>query len=142
MNWGIRSQLFYSQPARGAGRRHFGARRFGREVLARIDETIVLEVVLLVVQLLVPAAEANQLGMRSAFDDLAVLEDENLIGAANRRQPMRDHKCGTPLPERPEPVLNERLALAVEARCRLIEQENPRIGQDRARNGDALALTA
>src|SRR5687767_11264948 len=69
--------------------------RFGREVLARIDESIGFEVVLLVVERSVPAAELEQLRVRAAFDDLAVLEHEDLIGAADRRETMRDHERGT-----------------------------------------------
>src|SRR5690349_14013446 len=53
------------------------------EVLAGIDEAIRLELVLLVVERLVAAAEGDQLGVRAALDDLAAFEDEDLIGAAD-----------------------------------------------------------
>src|SRR5690606_24157807 len=46
------------------------------------------------------------------------------------------------VPETPEAVLDERLALTVEAGRRLVEDEDLRIGEDRARDGDALALSA
>ena len=39
-------------------------------------------------------------------------------------------------------VLDQRLALAVEARRRLVEDQDARIGEDRARDRDALALAA
>ena len=50
----------------------------------------VSKLVLLVVERAVAAAEREQLGVRAALDDLAVLEHEDLIGAADRRQPVRD----------------------------------------------------
>ncbi len=34
--------------------------------------------------------------MSPAFDDLAVLENQNLVGAADRRQAMRNHERGSP----------------------------------------------
>ena len=47
-----------------------------------------------------------------------------------------------PCAQRPQAVLNQRLALAVEARRRLVEQQDARVGEDRARDRDALALAA
>ena len=47
-----------------------------------------------------------------------------------------------PLPQRFQAVLNHRLALAVEARRRLVENEDLGVGQNRARDGDALTLSA
>ena len=47
-----------------------------------------------------------------------------------------------PCAERPQAVLDQRLALAVEARRRLVEDQDPRVGQDRARDRHALALAA
>ena len=71
-------------------RRQLRRRRFGREVFAGIDEPIALEVVLLVVELAVAAVQRQQRLVRAALDDLAAFEDEDLIGAANRGQPVRD----------------------------------------------------
>ena len=39
-------------------------------------------------------------------------------------------------------VLDQRLALAVEARRRFVEDQDARVGEDRARDRDALALAA
>ena len=47
--------------------------RLRREILARIDEPVALEAVLLVVELPVASARAQQLVVRPALDDLAVL---------------------------------------------------------------------
>src|SRR5947208_15561115 len=67
-------------------------RRFGREILARIDESIALEAILLVVQLPVAPVRRQQLVVVAALDDLASLEHEDLIRASNRGQPVRDHE--------------------------------------------------
>ena len=55
---------------------------------------------------------------------------------------MRDYKSGAAAPQRFEAVLNQRLAFAIEARGRLVENENPRIGQNRSGDRDALPLSA
>ena len=47
-----------------------------------------------------------------------------------------------PAPQVPQAVLDQRLALAVEARGRLVEDQDRRVGEDRARDRDALALAA
>src|SRR5262249_9635745 len=100
------------------------------EVLPGVDEAIPLEPVLLVVELTIPAADPEQLVVRAALDDLAVLEHEDLIGAADRREPVRDDEGGAAGAQRFQAVLNHRLALAVEARGRFVENQDPRIGEN------------
>ena len=56
--------------------------------------------VLLVVERAVAAAEREELLVRAALDDLAVLEDEDLIGAADRRQAVRDDERRAALAQR------------------------------------------
>ena len=119
-----------------------GGDRLRREVLAGVDEAVLLEAVLLVVELPVAAVQREQLVVRAALDDLAVLEHQNLIGAPDRRQPVRDDERRAPLPQRPQAVLDQRLALAVEARRRLVEDQDARVRENRARDGDALPLAA
>ena len=77
-----------------------------------------------------------------ALDDLAVLEHEDLVGAADRRQPVRDDERRAALAQAPQAVLDHRLALAVEARRGLVEDEDARVGEDGPRDRDALALAA
>src|SRR5260221_12930828 len=54
------------------------------------------------------------------LDDLAAVEHENAIEAAHRRQPVRDHDRGTVLHQPHHRLLDQRLGLRIEARCRLI----------------------
>ena len=58
----------------------------------------------------VTSAEGQQLLMGATLDDFAVLEDEDLIGAADCRQAVRDDKCGAAMAQRVQAVLDERLA--------------------------------
>ena len=78
--------------------------------------------------------------MRAALVDDAVLDHENLIGAPDRRQSVGDDERRPSSPQRPQAVLDERFALAVEARRRFIEDQDFRVGQNGARDGHALAL--
>src|ERR1041385_2976771 len=55
---------------------------------------------------------------------------------------MRDHEGRAAAAKRAQPVANERLALTVQARGRLIENENAGVGEDGAGDGDALPLAA
>src|SRR5690348_1750877 len=93
-------------------------------------------------QLTIPAIERQQLGMAAAFHDLTGLEHQNLIGAADRRQAMRDHERRPSGSQATETVLNHLLAFAVETRRRLVENQDARVCQNRARDRHALALTA
>src|SRR5262245_17331906 len=105
--------MLRSVRAPGAHRRgHLDLRWLRREVFTRVDEPVLLEVVLLVVELAVPATMSEQFGMRAALNDLAVFEDENLIGAANRGQTMCDHERGPAMTQRAQAVLNHRFAFA------------------------------
>src|SRR5207245_4382434 len=125
------------RPQRG---RNLRLLQLGGEVLAGVDEAIRFELVLFVVERAVAAAECDELGVRAALDDLSLLEHENLIGAANGRQPVRDDERRPALPQRSQSVLDERYALAVETRGGLVEDEDARVRQNRARDRHALPL--
>ena len=84
----------------------------------------------------------EQFLVSAALDDLAALDHQNLIRAANRRQPMRDDERRAALPQRSQAVLNHHLALAVEARRGLVQQQDARVREHRAGDGHALALAA
>ncbi len=57
------------------------ALRGHREILARVDELVVLDTVLAVVELLVAGIEEDQFPVGSAFHDFAFLHHQNLISA-------------------------------------------------------------
>src|SRR5581483_7800453 len=126
----------------GDASRHLRLLRLRREVLAGIDEAIGLELVLLVVQLPVAAVQPQQFGVRAALDDLARFEHQDLIRAADRRQPMRDDERRPPGSQLAEAILDHLLALAVEARGGFVEDEDARVCENGARDRHALPLAA
>src|SRR5207237_628700 len=93
---------------RGEGRREGRGLRLRGEVLAGVDEEVLLKTVLLVVQLPVAAPPGEQVRVGAALDDLAALDHQDLIRAADGRQAMRDDEGGTASPRVAEPVLSNR----------------------------------
>src|SRR6185503_10962729 len=116
--------------------------RHREEILARVDELVGLEVVLAVVELFVAAVGGEELRVRAALDDLAVFEDQDLVRAADGGETVRDDEGRAAAAKCAQAVLDFRLALAVEARRRFIEDEDRRVRENRARDGDALPLPA
>ena len=80
--------------------------------------------------------------MRTALDDPAVVEDHDLIGVADGREPVGDRECGAALRELVECLLNRVFGLRVERARRLVQDEDRRVAKDRASDRDALLLTA
>ena len=79
---------------------------------------------LLVVQPRVQAAAGDQLAVRAALDDPAALEDEDPVGAQDRRQAVGDRDRRPALGEAPERRLDQPLADRVERRRRLVEDQD------------------
>jgi len=80
--------------------------------------------------------------MRPALDDHALVEHQNLVGADDGREPVRDHQRGAILRHAVERVLDVALGVAVERGSRLVKEQDRRCFEDGARNGDALFLAA
>src|SRR6476661_3082298 len=89
----------------------FVPRPDGAEVFARIDVLVLLGAVLLLVQLAIAATERDQLAMRSALDDLAVFQHEDLVRALDRRQTMGDDERRPAAAQRAETVADQRFTL-------------------------------
>ena len=84
----------------------------------------------------------QQSSVTSAFYRAALMHDHHLIGVTHRGKPVRDHDRGTALPQPRERHLDGCLALRVERAGRLVEQQDARIAQQRARQGHPLPLAA
>ena len=82
----------------------------------------------------------DQRSMRALFDDAALVHHHDAVARQYRREPVRDHKRGAVTHQFFQRGLYQRLAFGVECGGCLIEQQQRRIAQDGARNGDALAL--
>ena len=80
--------------------------------------------------------------MCAALHNAAGLHHQDLIRAADGRQPVRDHERRAALHQVPQAFLNQRLGFGIQARGRLVQNQNARIGQNRARNRNPLPLPA
>jgi hypothetical protein len=88
----------------------------------------------------IAAARLDQRVMGAVLDQAAALERDDAIRRPHGREPVRDDQNRPPLGDLLHVLLNDALALIVEGARRLIEDQNARVGDERAGNGDALAL--
>ena len=80
--------------------------------------------------------------MVAVLDDASVVEHQDAVELAHRRQAVGDDDGRAAAHQRVHGVLDQGLRLAVETRGRLIEDQDRRIGQEGARDRDPLALAA
>ena len=78
--------------------------------------------------------------MCPAFRNHTVVQHEDDVGAADCRQPVRDGDRRLALEQASKALKHQLLRLRIERRRGLVEQENRRVSDDGARNGDALTL--
>ena len=78
--------------------------------------------------------------MRALLDNVAVIHDQDEVGIHDRRQTVRDHKARTPAHKRVHGTADGKLGARIHARRRLIQNENRRVVEQHARNGQQLAL--
>ncbi len=77
-----------------------------------------------------------------ALHDAASVEDQDPVGADHAREPVGADQRGPALHQAVERRLDGGLALRVDGRERLVEDEDRRVTEERAGDGDALALAA
>jgi hypothetical protein len=70
----------------------------------------------------------------------ALIDDQDQIGVAQRREPMRDRERGAPGHQARQRGLDATLRDAVEIRCGLVQDHQRRALQQRPRHVDALHL--
>src|ERR1051325_8219688 len=88
------------------------------------------------------AAELEQLGEAALLDDAAVREDDDLVHLRQCAETVRDADDGAVVLEVFDGSLHLGLRLRIERGGRLVEREDGRVADERARDGDALALAA
>src|ERR1035437_7919522 len=110
--------------------------------LARREEQVRLDAGLLRELLEVSAGAGVERRVRAALGDEAAFDDENLVRPPDGGEPVRDDERRAPLHQKRQAFLDERLGLRVEAGRGLVENEDARVREDRARNRHALALPA
>ncbi len=74
--------------------------------------------------------------------DGAILDHHDAVGAAHRGKPVRDHEHGAAAHQIVQRGLHQRFRLAVERGSGFVQNQDWRIFQHGARDGDALALAA
>src|SRR5215510_12255721 len=85
---------------------------------------------------------AQQLVVTPRFDDRSILDDEDAISIDDGMQAMCDHDRRPPLAEVLDRALNLPLGFGIERSRRLVEQDDRRVLEQGACDGDALALAA
>src|SRR5580704_13351183 len=131
-DWKMRTSR--SAPGLGAARRaerNNFMRRPGQEVL-----------VLLVPKIAVDVAALDQRCVRTDVVDPPAFEHEDRIGRDQRGQPVRNDDQRAALGDAHQIGVDDRLALGVERARRLVEDQDPRVGDQRAGDRQPLPLTA
>src|SRR3954465_12492452 len=88
------------------------------------------------------AALGDELVEGAGLDDPALVEDEDAVGVADRREPVRDDEGGAPLHDLLERELELALGRGVERARRLVEDQHRRVLEQRPGDREALALAA
>src|SRR5262245_34914735 len=87
-------------------------------------------------------ARPDQIVMAAVLDQPAAFNGNDAIGGAHGRQAMRNDEDRASLGDALHVLLNHPLAFIIEGARRLVEDQDARIHDERARYGDALALAA
>lgn len=92
------------------------------------------------IQVMIEAALAQQGFMCAALNDLAVIDDQNLVGIADGAQAVGDDEAGAPLHQVQHRRLNMLLRARVHTAGGLIQNQNGGVGQNGAGNSQQLPL--
>src|SRR6185503_4157861 len=90
----------------------------------------------------VQAALAHQLGVGALRDDRAALEHDDAVGVLHGREAVRDDERGASGFERFQRFLHQPLGSGVERAGRLVEEQDRPVGEQCARDRQALPLAA
>jgi hypothetical protein len=90
----------------------------------------------------VSATVVDQIIMGTVFDDAATIKRYDPVGTPHRREPVRDDEDGAAARDLRHVLLDYSLTLVIERARRLVENEDARINDERARNRDPLLLPA
>ena len=90
------------------------------------------------VQVRVEAGGREQLRVTAPFQDATLGENEDVMGVADRRQPLGDDDQGPPLRGHARRRLHRGLGLGVVVRGRLVEHDDAGCCEQQPRDGDTL----
>src|ERR1700682_5953409 len=88
----------------------------------------------------IDAAGREQFVVGALLRDAAIFQDDDLVGIADGAQAVSNGADGAPLHEAFECLHHQPLRLGIERRGGLVEDEDGRVADDRARDADALPL--
>ncbi len=90
----------------------------------------------------IKTALTDQLVVRSGFDNPAIVHDNDPVCRTNGGEAVGDHHRRALMHQPVERILHQPLAFGIERRCRLVEQQQRRIAEQRTGNRNPLALAA
>jgi hypothetical protein len=93
------------------------------------------------VQVVIKALSIQQLLMISLFDNLAVVDDDYLVRITDGAQAVSNDEAGAAFHQAQQSLLDAHLGARVHAAGGFIQDQDGRIGQDGARDGEHLALS-
>ncbi len=88
----------------------------------------------------VEPSRLHELVVRALLDDLSVLEHDDQVGVADRRESVRDDERGAVGEQQPQGRVDLSFGADVDRRGRLVEDQDSRICQERPRERDELSL--
>src|SRR5215475_1766760 len=97
-----------------------------------------MEACLQTVQRRITAACPDQDIMGAVLGQTAMVDGDEAVGPPHGRQPMRNDEDGAAFGEARHVLLDDPLALVVERARRLVEDQDARVGDEGARDGQAL----
>ncbi len=93
-------------------------------------------------QALIESARAHQLGVAAGLGHASLVHHQDAVGADDARQAVGEDERGAPDHEAIEGFLNDLLVFGIDRGQRLVQNQDRRIAQKRARDCDALPLAA
>src|SRR5581483_4498510 len=106
----------------------------------RLAQFARLFLVLQLIELVINPAMRKQFLMRAHLANLALVQHDNLVHALNGRKPVRDDDRGATRHHALDGLLDQLLGFGVNARSRLVEDQDVRIKSERAGERDQLLL--
>src|SRR5262249_33795753 len=88
----------------------------------------------------IAAASLDKMVMAAILPDAARVDGDDPVGAPPGREPVGDDEDGAALGDLLHVLLNHPLALIIERARRLVEDQDPRIGDESAGDRDPLLL--
>src|SRR5215831_3261091 len=94
------------------------------------------------VQRRIAAASPDQVIMGAVLRQTAAVDRDEAVASPHRGQPMRNDEDRAALGNPRHVLLDDALAFIVECARRLVEDQDARLSNESARDGEALALAA